>query len=129
MGYSIVKLCGFTIGILFLILLIKPQKKEYGMVLSLSAGIVLMLSGIACLYPMLQYVFSLTADTSEYPYLKFVLKALGIATLTSFSAELCRDCGEGSLASHIEFLGKAATLALSMPLLKDLIQLVSEMIH
>ena len=47
-----------------------------------------------------------------------VVKTVGISILTRISAELCRDAGEGGIASFVETAGAALALCVSVPLLR-----------
>ena len=50
-------------------------------------------------------------------YFKVALKAVGIAYITDFIADVCRESGQISLASKAELAGKTAIFLLSVPLL------------
>ena len=50
-------------------------------------------------------------------YTQIMIKALGIALLTHVTASICRDCGEGSVASGVEFAGKLEILFLCLPII------------
>ena len=78
---------------------------------------------------MLPYITGLCESYGEIG--KFVtplIKSLGIALVASGVGEICRDAGEGSLASKDEMCGKLAILALSMGVLKELMSIVSEIL-
>ena len=47
-----------------------------------------------------------------------VIKTVGVAILTRFAAEICRDAQEGGLASFVETAGAAVALFLALPLLE-----------
>jgi hypothetical protein len=44
------------------------------------------------------------------------------------SAAMCSDAGESSLASQIGFFGRAEILLLSLPLLKNVVDMASQII-
>ena len=50
-------------------------------------------------------------------YFTLVLKCIGIAYLTEFTAETCRDAAQGALAVKVQLLGKVSVLMLALPLL------------
>ena len=60
-------------------------------------------------------------------YLSILLKALGTALVVQFTADLCRDAGDGAAASRIEFAGKVIMAASSIPLLEGVIGLITEL--
>ena len=123
MDYDFIKLCGFCVAALFLIIIVKGQKKEFGTLLSIGAATVLVCVGTACIYPVVAFAQKLSGDVFDYPYLKLIMKSLAIALLTQFCSEICRDCGEQTLASGVEFAGRAATLGLCLPLIGEMVSL------
>ncbi|MHB8157554.1 MAG: stage III sporulation protein AD, partial [Desulfocucumaceae bacterium] len=45
-----------------------------------------------------------------------ILKIVGIAYIADFGAQICRDAGEGAVASKIEFAAKIMVLVLAVPI-------------
>lgn len=60
-------------------------------------------------------------------YITVLLKALGSALITQFAADTAKDAGENALASKIEFAGRVVILYCSLPLLKGVAQLITEL--
>ena len=58
-----------------------------------------------------------------------MLKALGIALLSRFCADICRDCGEGTLAGAVESIGRIAIFALSVPVMIEIIGVAKDMLQ
>ena len=56
-----------------------------------------------------------------------MIRAVGVAIVAEFGAQLCRDAGEGALAGRVELAGRATMLALALPLLTDLVTRLSAM--
>ena len=54
-------------------------------------------------------------------YVDVMLRALGIALLTRICTDLCRDCGEATLAGGVEIAGKLAILWLCFPLIGEIL--------
>jgi len=55
-------------------------------------------------------------------YLALVLRAIGIAYLTSIGASLCRDAGEEAVAAVVELAGKGFILLLSVPVVAAVLE-------
>lgn len=62
--------------------------------------------------------------TSSPTVLRPMLQTVGLALVTKLAASLCRDAGEGGVASFVEVAGAAAAVLVSLPLLKMVLQLV-----
>lgn len=50
-------------------------------------------------------------------YLMILLKIIGIAYLTEFGAQICRDSGEGAIAGKVELAGKVMILVMAVPII------------
>ena len=57
-----------------------------------------------------------------------MLKGLGVALLGRFCADICRDCGEQTLASGVESVGRIVIFSLSLPMLSDILSLAGEIL-
>ena len=62
-------------------------------------------------------------------YLSIVFKIIGISYISEFGAQLCKDAGESSIASKIEFAGKVMILAISAPVILALVDLITNMLR
>ena len=50
-------------------------------------------------------------------YLIILLKIIGISYLVEFGAQVCRDAGEGAIASKVELAGKVMILVMAVPII------------
>ena len=57
-------------------------------------------------------------------FLGILLKITGIAFLTEFAVSICRDSGESAIASKIDLGGKAIVIAMSIPIISALLELI-----
>jgi stage III sporulation protein AD len=57
-------------------------------------------------------------------YLTTLLKILGIAYIAEFGAQICRDAGEGTIASKIEMVGKILILVLALPIFAAIMEVI-----
>lgn len=62
-------------------------------------------------------------------YAQVMLRCLGIALLTRICTDICRDCGESSVASGVELAGKLAILVLCVPLMEEMIGYATEILQ
>ncbi len=123
-----------TLGILvaaaLLAVLLKTQRPEQGMLLSVLTAAVVLSVLFLRLEPLLH-----TADTLfeslplSQEYGGILLKGLGVCLLTQTAADTCRDAGETALAGKAELTGKITLLALSVPLFEKVATLAATMIN
>lgn len=57
-----------------------------------------------------------------------MLKGLGVALLCRFCSDICIDCGEQTLASGVESVGRIVIFSLSLPMLTDILELAGEIL-
>ena len=74
-------------------------------------------------------VVSLTDSVSVIsPYIKIMLKILGISMLAQLLSDLCRDNGENTLANQTELSAKIIILITSLPLFTAIINIMTGML-
>ena len=56
---------------------------------------------------------------------EFMLRVLAVAVISHVSATVCRDCGEGSLGGYVELAGKIEIIILSLPFVKNMIEMTT----
>ncbi len=67
-------------------------------------------------------------DTHFDEYADVLIKALGIAYITSAASEMCTAAGEGMLARAVGFCGRIELLALCLPMIAKLLSIASGML-
>jgi len=50
-------------------------------------------------------------------YMETILKIIGVAYIAEFGAQICRDAGEGAIASKVEFAAKVIVIVLAIPVI------------
>ena len=106
------------------IVLLKQYKAEYALLCALAACAVIVIMLSAELTKSIQHLYAICEQSENVAgYFKTALKALGIAYITSFVADMCRDFGQTALASKAELAGKLAIFTLAIPLLQTLLDL------
>jgi len=120
-----------AIGLVAAILsvLIKNDKPEIGMYISLVAGIIIFLFIAAKLQSVIEILSQLANKINiDSIYLSTILKIVGIAYIAEFGAQVCKDAGEGVMASKIEFSGKILIMVMAVPILVSLMDLIINMV-
>ena len=93
-----------------------------GVLVVVALGVIGFLACLPRISETVDFLKTLT-DYAGEERVKTILRALGIAYLTSVAAELCRTCGEQSVVTYIETAGKITLLSLAVPLFKELIEI------
>lgn len=101
---------------------IKQLKPAFFTVYSVAA-LVVCFGYLAVLFaPVADYIKELTASTDVPQFFSLLFKAVGVSFLCSIASELCKACGETSLAGAVESAGKIVIMLLSLPVLKYLLE-------
>lgn len=109
---------------------IKVQRPEMGMALSLAAGTLAILWALPYVREAAEGMESLAQGASlSDGAMRTALQASGIALITEFARQICQDAGENALAGRALFCGRAALLAMSVPLMSGLIQRLGALIN
>lgn len=120
---EIIKVVGFAFVALSVVLVVKHRRSDLAVHISLAAGILIFIFMIDKVTSVLQLLQELALKANiDFIYLNIVFKILGIAYLASFCSEICKDAGESSLASKVEFSGKILILVLAIPILMAVLQ-------
>ena len=110
-------------------LTLKQWKSELLPLLRIASVVLFGIAAIGAASPLVTYLATLFDQSGTAPYAAVVLKALAIALLTQFCAEICRECGETAAASGIELTGKIEILLLCLPLINEILLLAEELLQ
>lgn len=126
---DIVKIIGVGLIALIIIVIMKQYKPDFVIYVSLIAGTIIIfmlldkLSGIVSLLSNLANKASMNSE-----FLLILLKITGIAFLTEFAVSICKDSGESAIASKIDLGGKILIIAVSIPIISALLELVIKLL-
>lgn len=115
---EIVQIVGFGLVAAVLIVLVRQQKPEIALLISIAAGVVIFLFVLGKVGAVINVLKDLAVRANvNLMYLAAILKIVGIAYIGDFGAQICRDAGEGALASKIEIAAKVLILVLAVPII------------
>ncbi|NLX70513.1 MAG: stage III sporulation protein AD [Clostridiales bacterium] len=123
------QIAGLGIVAAVIAVILKQQKLELGMYISITTGIIilmLLIGRLISVVDILNYIASRANVDSMH--LSIVLKVIGIAYITEFGSQVCRDAGESAIASKIELGGKIIILSLTVPILAALIEVILQIL-
>jgi len=126
---DIVQVIGLAIVATVIIAVIKAQRPEIAIQISIAAGIIvftMILGKISAVIELLNsYAERININTV---YISTLLKIVGIAYIAEFGAEVCKDAGESAIASKVELAGKVVIIVLAVPILTSLMDLIIRII-
>lgn len=112
-----------------LIVVVKSQRPELAVLLSVAAGVILFLLVLGKISSIIDIVRDLTSRAGiNMVYLGVILKIMGIAYIAEFGAQICRDAGEGAVATKIEFAAKILIMVLAVPIVVAVLQALLKLV-
>ena len=121
MEVDILKICG--VGVLCSVICLALGRLVGGMGVAIRLGGLALIFGCALtlLYQVCEQVTAI-GDGVGGEYVSLMIKGLGIVTLGRICADVCRDCGESSIASAVESCVGLTVLILAFPTVIKLLQ-------
>lgn len=113
----------------FLIIILKQYRPEFAIYVSIIAGTIILLmilDKITYVIKIIQELANKSGINSEY--IQILLKITGIAYLTEFGINMCLDSNEKAIASKIELGGKIIMIYLSIPIILELLNVITKII-
>ena len=105
----------------------KSGKSEYGIYVSLAVSLFLFL----CMLSRLEIFVRTVKKIADYIKLdagqmSILLKMAGVTYLAEFPSGICKDAGYQNIAVQIEIFTKLTILAIGMPVLLSLLELIGD---
>ncbi len=124
---EVTKVIGIGIIGVFLCSLVKNYRPELGVGVALAVGTVIFAMSMPAFSEAVFAIYEICESSPVLSeYIKTIVKITGIAYITQFSAELAKDAGEGAVAKKLEFAGKTAILVLMLPIVKNLLEVLTD---
>jgi stage III sporulation protein AD len=126
---EIIQVIGLGFVVMLLILVVKQQRPEFAVQLSITLAVVIFLLVLSKISLVLDLFSDLAAKANiSQMYLNTILKIIGIAYITDFGAQVCRDAGESAVAGKIEFAGKIMVMILAVPIIALVLDTIVKLI-
>ncbi|MBQ8351152.1 MAG: hypothetical protein IJY20_03800 [Clostridia bacterium] len=120
---SIGQLCGLGVLAAALAMILKVMGTKVAPAVPLAGGLALAFFALYRYREPIAAMLALAEEAGIRSSLEAVLKMMAVGCLAGFSADICRDMGEATLAARVEMCGRAEILLLCLPFLLELIRL------
>lgn len=122
---EVIKIIGIALIALIIIILLKQYRPEFAVYISLLTGVLILVLVMDQLTGVISLLQSLANKTSvNMTFLSLLIKITGIAFLSEFAVSICRDSGEGAIASKIEIGSKIVIISMSIPIISSLLEII-----
>jgi stage III sporulation protein AD len=127
---NVIGIAGIAICAAVIAATLRRYHQEYAILVSIAAGIVILLSLLSSISPAIRQISTLLSTAGLEPdYAVILFKTIGICFLAQFAADSCRDAGENALAAKVELAGKLAIVVLALPLFEKIAQTATGLIR
>lgn len=120
-----------AVGIISAVLaiLVKKQSPELGILVSIAGGVLVFFMLLPDMIVVLNVLSNLSQNiTTDMEHIPIIFKILGIAYIAEFATQICKDAGEGAIASKIELGGKVIIMVISAPIIVSFLNLIVTML-
>ena len=122
---DVIRIIGIGLLALIIIVILKQYKPEFAIYVSMIAGVLILVLSIQKLTGIINLLQSLANKTYiNKSFLSILLKITGIAFITEFAVSICSDAGEKAIASKIEIGSKVIIIAMSIPIISSLLEII-----
>lgn len=122
---EIIKIIGIGLISLIIVIVIKQYKPEFALYVSIAAGLIIFLMVMDKLSGIIDLLMNLSNKANiNKDFIVILLKITGIAILSEFAISVCKDAGEGAIASKIDFGAKIIMVGISIPIIASLLEMI-----
>lgn len=126
---EIIQIVGLGFVVTLLTLIIRQHKPEIAVQLGLMLAIFIFLMVLSKIQVVINVFQDLAAKANiSQMYLNTILKIIGIAYITEFGSQVCRDAGESAVAGKIEFAGKILIMVMAIPIIALVLDTITRLI-
>ena len=126
---EIIKIVGIGLVALVIVIILKQYRPEYTIYVSIIAGVLILTLTMSKISGFINLLKSISDKTYiNKQFLGILLKITGIAIITEFAVSICTDAGEKAIASKIEIGSKVIIIAMSIPIISSLLELIVEIL-
>ncbi len=124
------QLAGFSVCAAIMALVLRRFRPEAATALVIAAGVMAAIMVLPQLAQIIREISALAkAGGVQDSYITQLLKIGGISLLMDFAAQTCRDAGEDGLAMKAELAGRVMLIALSLPVMRTLLEQILSLSH
>ena len=124
-----IKVVGIVLTALIINIVLKNYSKEFTFLINIVCTIIIFTLISKDLKGIVDRLTSISNEISVLlPYIKIMLKILGISMIAQLLSDLCRDNGENTLANQTELAGKIFILVTALPLFTTIMDIMIGML-
>ncbi|MDY4110467.1 MAG: SpoIIIAC/SpoIIIAD family protein [Eubacterium sp.] len=124
-----IKVVGIILTALIINIVLKNYSREFTLFVNIVCAVIIFTLISNDLKGIVDKLTSISSKVSILsPYIKIMLKILGISMISQLLSDLCRDNGENTLANQTELSAKIIILVTSLPLFTTIMDIMLGML-
>lgn len=124
-----IKVVGIVLTALIINIVLKNYSKEFTFLINIVCTIIIFTLISKDLKGIVDRLTSISNEISVLlPYIRIMLKILGISMIAQLLSDLCRDNGENTLANQTELSAKIIILVTALPLFTTIMDIMIGML-
>lgn len=124
-----IKVVGIVLTALIINIVLKNYSKEFTFLINIVCTIIIFTLISKDVKGIVDRLTSISNEISVLlPYIKIMLKILGISMIAQLLSDLCRDNGENTLANQTELSAKIIILVTALPLFTTIMDIMIGML-
>lgn len=124
MSEYLFKVFGVALIAAMTITLFRKWGSDFSTLLKVAAGAIVAAACVSGIAPIVEYVRELGEAALPWETVEGMLRVLAVAMVTHICATICRDCGEATLGGYLELGGKVEIIVLTLPMIKDIVEMM-----
>ena len=112
---------------LIVTVILKEYRREYAFMAVLIGGAIILYMSFDTLTGVIVFLNELSRK-SNTQFIEILLKITGISILTEYAVSICKDSGESSIASKIDFGGKMLVISISIPIISSTLETLTKLL-
>ena len=122
---DIIRIAMIGLAGVVLALMLRQQKSEYALYISLAAAVLILVFSVDRLTVVMETIRRIEEYLQiDSAMIRILIKMIGITYVAEFATGICKDDGFGTLGGQIEMFAKLSVMAVSVPVLLALIETV-----
>ncbi|MCL1935556.1 MAG: stage III sporulation protein AD [Defluviitaleaceae bacterium] len=126
---GIIQIVGAALVVTILSILVKRMGSDIGLMVSILGGILIFFMVLPQLIEVISVLGNLAQNIdTNLNHITIILRVIGVAYIAEFGAQICKDAGEGAIASKIELSGKVIIMVMSAPVIVSFLNVIITML-
>ncbi|MBQ2845512.1 MAG: stage III sporulation protein AD [Firmicutes bacterium] len=127
---EIIKIAGIALTGVISAALLKSINKDISLYVILATAVIILIAVLGEISEIFSFIENIYDDiTYGREFFPVIIKVLIIAYITDFTAQLCKDAGEGSIGSKVELAGKVIIFYVAMPILTAILEVINVLLR